>query len=126
MGESTTIVAFDQHAAKTVAAVLLPGQRTPALHPMTSALAELRQFVRRLRRQGAVRCCHEAGPCASLRRGSAKAPRIRGARPLARVRGNPAVSQHPPLRGLRRIALPIRYAAAPYSIAARRRGCAGC
>jgi transposase len=63
MGESTTIVAFDQHAATTVAAVLLPGHRTPALHPMTSALPELRQFVRRLRRQGAVRCCYEAGPC---------------------------------------------------------------
>jgi transposase len=63
MGESTTIVAFDQHAATTVAAVLLPGQRTPALHPMTSALPELRQLVRRVRRQGTVRCCYEAGPC---------------------------------------------------------------
>lgn len=63
MGESTTIVAFDQHAATTVAAVLLPGQRTPALHPMTAAVPELRQFVRRLARAGAVRCCYEAGPC---------------------------------------------------------------
>ncbi len=63
MGESTPIVAFDQHAATTVAAVLLPGQRTPALHPMASDLGELRQFVRRLGRQGAVRCCYEAGPC---------------------------------------------------------------
>lgn len=62
MGEST-IVAFDQHAATTVAAVLLPGHRAPALHPLTSALPELRQFVRRLSRQGAVRCCYEAGPC---------------------------------------------------------------
>ena len=56
MGESTTIVAFDQHAATTVAAVLLPGQRTPALHPMTSDLGELCRFVRRLGRQGPVRC----------------------------------------------------------------------
>ena len=32
MAKSTTIIAFDQHAATTVAAVLLPGQRTPALH----------------------------------------------------------------------------------------------
>jgi transposase len=63
MGESTTIVAFDQHAATTVAAVLLPGQRTPALHPMRSAWSEVRQFVRRLGRQGVVRCCYEAGPC---------------------------------------------------------------
>jgi transposase len=56
-------VAFDQHAATTVAAVLLPGQRTPALHPMTSDLGELCRFVRRLGRQGPVRCCYEAGPC---------------------------------------------------------------
>lgn len=63
MAESTTFVAFDQHAATTVAAVLLPGQRTPALHPMTSGLAELRRFVTRLRRHGGVRCCYEAGPC---------------------------------------------------------------
>src|SRR5437762_4556454 len=32
MTQSTTIIAFDQHAATTVAAVLLPGPRTPALH----------------------------------------------------------------------------------------------
>lgn len=63
MGESTTIVAFDQHAATTVAAVLLPGHRTPALHPMTSDLGELRRFVRRLGTATAVRCCYEAGPC---------------------------------------------------------------
>ena len=29
--KSTIIVAFDQHAATTVAALLLPGQRTSAL-----------------------------------------------------------------------------------------------
>ena len=34
MTKSTTIIAFDQHAATTVAAVLLPGQRTPALHTL--------------------------------------------------------------------------------------------
>jgi hypothetical protein len=31
MNESTIIVAFDQHAASVVAAVLLPGQPTPWL-----------------------------------------------------------------------------------------------
>ena len=61
--QSTTIIAFDQHAATTVAAVLLPGQRTPALHPLTSDLPTIRRFVQRLQRQGAVRCCYEAGPC---------------------------------------------------------------
>ena len=34
--QSTTIIAFDQHAATTVAALLVPGQRTPALHSLTS------------------------------------------------------------------------------------------
>ena len=61
--QSTTVIAFDQHAATTVAAVLLPGQRTPALHPLTSETSTLVGFVTRLRRHGAVRCCYEAGPC---------------------------------------------------------------
>lgn len=60
--QSTTIVAFDQHAATTVAAVLLPGPRTPALHSLPSDSATLLRFVERLRRQRAVTCCYEAGP----------------------------------------------------------------
>ena len=64
MMKSTTIIAFDQHAATTVAAVLLPGQRTPALHPLTSDSATIAAgSCERLRRQGAVQCCYEAGPC---------------------------------------------------------------
>jgi transposase len=61
--QSTTIVAFDQHAATTVAAVLLPGQRTAALHTLTSDSATIVRFVERVRRQGPVVCCYEAGPC---------------------------------------------------------------
>lgn len=61
--QSTTIIAFDQHAATTMAAVLLPAQRTPALHPLTSDAPTIVRFVGRLQRQGAVRCCYEAGPC---------------------------------------------------------------
>ena len=61
--QSTTIIAFDQHAATTVAAVLLPGHRTPALHQLTSDLPTLVRFVTRLQRQGPVQCCYEAGPC---------------------------------------------------------------
>jgi transposase len=61
--KSTTIIAFDQHAATTVAAVLLPGQRTPALHMLTSDCLTILRFVERLRRQGPIRCCYEAGPC---------------------------------------------------------------
>ena len=63
MLKSTTIIAFDQHAATTVAAVLLPGHRTPALHSLTSDSATILRFVDRLRRQGSVTCCYEAGPC---------------------------------------------------------------
>jgi len=62
MAKSTTIVAFDQHAATTVAAVLLPGQRTPALHTLTSDSPTILRFVQRLRATS-VECCYEAGPC---------------------------------------------------------------
>jgi transposase len=63
MKQSTTIIAFDQHAATSVAAVLLPNQRTPALHSLTSDCVTIVRFVERFRRQGAVQCCYEAGPC---------------------------------------------------------------
>ena len=62
MAKSTTIVAFDQHAATTVAAVLLAEPRTPALHSLTSDSATILRFVQRLK-GGAVQCCYEAGPC---------------------------------------------------------------
>jgi len=61
--ESTTVIAFDQHAATTMAAVLLPEHGTPALHPLTSDIPTILRFVARLQREGAVRCCYEAGPC---------------------------------------------------------------
>jgi transposase len=61
--QSTTIIAFDQHAATTVAAVLLPGQRTAALHSLTSDAPAILRFVERMRRDRAVQCCYEAGPC---------------------------------------------------------------
>jgi transposase len=63
MLQSITIVAFDQHAAATVAAVLLPGHRTPALQTLTSDAGTILRFVERLRRQSPVQCCYEAGPC---------------------------------------------------------------
>src|SRR5207253_1814558 len=63
MSKSTTIVAFDQHAATTVAAVLLPGHRTPALHTLTSDSLTILRFLERLRRHGALQSCYEAGPC---------------------------------------------------------------
>jgi transposase len=72
--QSTTIIAFDQHAATTVAAVLPGAQRTPVLHPLSSDTATILRFVGRLQRQGAVRCCYEAGPCGfELQRALARA-----------------------------------------------------
>ena len=65
MLKSITIIAFDQHAATTVAAVVLPGHRTPALHSLTSDSGTILRFVERVRRQGPVQCCYEAGPAAS-------------------------------------------------------------
>jgi len=62
MEESTPVVAFDQHAASVVAAVLLPGQRIPALHTLAPDLPVISRFVERLQLP-AVRCCYEAGPC---------------------------------------------------------------
>jgi len=62
MVESTPIVAFDQHAASVVAAVLLPDQRVPALQTLRPDLPAISRFVERLKRAG-VRCCYEAGPC---------------------------------------------------------------
>ena len=61
--KSTTIIAFDQHAATTVAAVLLPGHQTSALHALTSDNSTIVKFVEHLKRQGPVSCCYEAGPC---------------------------------------------------------------
>jgi hypothetical protein len=49
--QSTTIIAFDQHAATTVAAVLLPDQRTPALHSLTSDSLTILRFVRQVRHE---------------------------------------------------------------------------
>lgn len=62
--QSTPLIAFDQHAATTVAAVLLPGQRTPALHTLSSDSPTILRFVKRIVREtGPARCCYEAGPC---------------------------------------------------------------
>jgi transposase len=61
--QSTTIIAFDQHASSLVAAVLLPSERTPTVHQLAPDLPTIGRFVDRLRRRGPLRCCYEAGPC---------------------------------------------------------------
>lgn len=63
MEESITIVAFDQHAASVMAAVLAPGAAEPVVHPLSADLSTIGRWVAQLRRRGPVRCCYEAGPC---------------------------------------------------------------
>ena len=63
MGESTTIIAFDQHAASVMAAVLLPEHQTAATQELSSDVTTIGRFVKRVQGQGPVRCCYEAGPC---------------------------------------------------------------
>ena len=63
MFESTPIVAFDQHAASLMAAVLLPGSRPAGRPPARARSAHDPALSAKLRRQGALRCCYEAGPC---------------------------------------------------------------
>ena len=63
MLESTITIGFDQHAHSLVAAVLLPDTREPAIHPLSPDLPHVGRFIDKVRRQGAVRCCYEAGPC---------------------------------------------------------------
>jgi transposase len=63
MFESTPVVAFDQHAASVTAAVLFPGARQPALHQLAPDLPTIRRFLTKVRRQGGLQCCYEAGPC---------------------------------------------------------------
>ena len=61
--QSTPLIAFDQHAATTVAAVLLPGQRTAALHTRSSDSPTILRFVKRLERQaGPVQCFSRTVP----------------------------------------------------------------
>jgi transposase len=63
MTESTTIVAFDQHADSVVAAVLRPGERVPAVQAVPPDLPGLGRFVDKLVKRGRVHCYYEAGPC---------------------------------------------------------------
>jgi hypothetical protein len=103
--KSTTIIAFDQHAATTVAAVLLPGQWTPALHTLTSDSPTVLRFLERLRRAGPVRCCYEAGPCGFELQRALMTHRI----PCdviapSLIRGVPAIASKP--TGAMRVSLP--------------------
>lgn len=63
MTESTTIVAFDQHAQSVVAAVLGPKEPMAALQAVGPDLPTIGRFLSRVQQRGPVQCCYEAGPC---------------------------------------------------------------
>jgi len=63
MSESTTIIAFDQHAKSVMAAVLEAGVSEPAVQEVPADLPSIGRFVARIAKQSGVRCCYEAGPC---------------------------------------------------------------
>ena len=85
MLESTITIGFDQHAHSLVAAVLLPDTREPAIHPLSPDLPHVGRFIDKVRRQGAVRCCYEAGPCGFelYRYLTARGMRVRSLPPLS-------------------------------------------
>lgn len=61
--QSTTVVAFDQHAQTVVAGILAPGDTVAAVHTLSSDLPTIGRFLARLQAGGALHCCYEAGPC---------------------------------------------------------------
>jgi len=61
MAKSTSIIAFDQHAATVTAAVLLPGQQTAAVHVVTADLPTVGRLVARVQ-GGGSRPAGAAGP----------------------------------------------------------------
>jgi hypothetical protein len=62
VAESTTIIAFDQHAQSVVVVVLEAGA---SVHALAADLPSIGRFVTRIAKHAAVRCCYEAGPCGS-------------------------------------------------------------
>jgi hypothetical protein len=66
--ESTTIIAFDQHAQSVAAAVLEAGASEPAVQALPADLPSIGRFVMRIAKHATVRCCYEAGPAACSRR----------------------------------------------------------
>jgi transposase len=63
MTQSTTIVAFDQHADSVMAAVFAPAAREPVIQAVSADVKQLSRFVGTLAKRGRVHCYYEAGPC---------------------------------------------------------------
>jgi hypothetical protein len=61
MGNGTTFVALDDSKRKIVAGILRPGATESELREIPSEPALVRRLIERLKREGAVAVCYEAG-----------------------------------------------------------------
>jgi hypothetical protein len=61
MEKGTTHVALDDSKRKIVAGILRPGDAEPELRELPNDLQHIRRLVERLKREGPVAACYEAG-----------------------------------------------------------------
>jgi transposase len=61
MGEGTTYVALDDSKRTIVAGILRPGEHEPELREIANEPHAVRRLFERLRRQGPIKACYEAG-----------------------------------------------------------------
>jgi hypothetical protein len=61
MGQGTTSVALDDSRRKIVAGILRPGATEPELREIPNEPRLVRRLIERLKREGPVKVCYEAG-----------------------------------------------------------------
>jgi hypothetical protein len=61
MGKGTTFVALDDSKRKIVAGILRPDAMDPELREIPNDPTLLRRLIERLKREGPVKVCYEAG-----------------------------------------------------------------
>jgi transposase len=61
MGQGTTYVALDDSKDRIVAGILRSGEREPELRPIPNDPTVIQRFFKRLKHEGNVRACYEAG-----------------------------------------------------------------
>ena len=61
MGQGTTFVALDDSKRKIVAGILWPEALDPELREIPNEPKPLRHLIARLKREGPVKVCYEAG-----------------------------------------------------------------
>jgi len=62
MQKDSTFVALDDSKRTLVAGILRPGSDAPELHTLPNEPRHVRRVFARLKREGPVRVCYEAGP----------------------------------------------------------------